>query len=356
VSDYWDGGKRFVPKREGRGTGDYEFFELSLAQGPTAIGVTGQNRLIDFIGTAWLLLLDLDMQLRLFRQGAVGEWTEVTTLLPPVFDAPLPAGARRVSFAFDQSARVVVAYEYDGLIYLTRWNAETSAYVQNVAFAGVDPVVIFDAVWSFDIPDSDVLLFYLTTDRTQILCRVQRELYSIARSIHDYGEPTVLDRVVRVPVRYEVLASDEAGEPYTDGVQRMALISEPYPYLAESLLGAGGTPLSPWDSSFGLSRTIMESVVVGSGVPLPFAYISNKFTYIAAEQETVLGSSEAVGPWDSIERLRVYTAAEAELVLGSAAVLSPQESRLVRFVYTSLDQEVVAGGAHAVGPFQHRQA
>jgi hypothetical protein len=230
VSDYWDDGKRFVPKREGRGTGNYEFFELSLAQGPVAIGVTGDNELVDFIGTAWLLILDLDMQLRLFRRGvALDEWEEITTLLPPVFDAPLPVGARRVSFCFDQSARIAVAYELAAEVFVTQWNPVTLEYVQRGPYAGVDPVLMFDAVWAYDITVSDVVLFYLTTDRERVECRVQRDNFADARPLYDYAQPVVLDRVVRLGWKYQVLVSDAAGDPRELGGGLAALRSLLYP-------------------------------------------------------------------------------------------------------------------------------
>ena len=289
---YWDSGKRFVPKREGRGSGDYEFFELSLAQGPTAIGVTGQNRLIDFIGTAWLLLLDLDMELRLFRQAAtVGEWDEVTVDLPPVFAAPLPAGARRVSFCFDQSARVVVAYEYEADVYLTRWDAPTNQYVQNVTIDGVDPFVVFDAVWYQFIPNSDVLLFYLSLDRERVLCRVQREIFSIERLIHDYGVPVVMDRVVRVPLRYEVLVSDAAGEPLESGGERVALISDPYPYLGDDLLEVAGVQFGSVAQAVTVRYFEQDDNALDSAFALgnSVAAVATRYFAVEEEPQQVLG-------------------------------------------------------------------
>lgn len=233
--------QRFVPKRGVRGTAGYAYYELSMAQGPSAIGVTGQNRLIDLIGSQWLLLVDLDSNLHLFKQSAtVGDWDEVTASLPPVFDAPLPEGARRVSFCFDQSARVVIAYEKDETVYLTRWDATLGAYVQNVTMPGVDPVVAFDATWSYDVTDSDVLLFYLSTDRAALRYRVQRQLYATENTLHTYGQPVVLDRVQRLPLRYQVLASDAAGEPLVADGERVALVSDVYPIPASDGFALGG--------------------------------------------------------------------------------------------------------------------
>lgn len=234
--------QRFLPKQATRGTQEYIYFELSLAQGPIAIGVTGDNELIDFIGYAWLLILDEDMMLHLFRQTAtVGEWEEVTTDLPPVFDAALPEGSRRVSFAFDQSARVIVGYELDEVIYVTRWDTFIEDYVQNVTVAGVDPVIVFDATWAYDITSSDVLLFYLDAGtRTKVMARVQRDNYAIEYEMYDYGVASVLDRVIRLPWKYQVLVSDAIGNVRTDVDGRLALRSLLYPVAVDDEFGFAG--------------------------------------------------------------------------------------------------------------------
>jgi hypothetical protein len=293
---YWDDGKRFVPRRNERGTKPYSYFELSLAQGPVAIGVTGQNRLLDFIGTAWLLLLDLDMQLRLFRQTSVGEWEAVTTLLPPLFNAPLPEGARRVSCAFDQAARIVVAYELDSEIFVVRWNPFTNQYVNAGPFAGVDPVVAFDATWSYDVPDSDVILFFLSADRTRLLYRIQREVYAVENELHDYGQPVVLDRVTRLPIRYQVLASDEVGDPLLDEADRVALLSNFYPYLWQEEVAA----LSVAPPAFGSYVNVVlksedsdELLVDGAVAPASGAYVNVVLNYVNADDEVEVDGAVA---------------------------------------------------------------
>jgi hypothetical protein len=99
----------------------------------------------------------------------------------------------------------------------------------------VDPCVVFDATWSYDVTVSDVLLFYLDAgSRSTLQCRVQRDLYAVEYELHDYGQPVVLDRVIRLPLRYQVLASDETGNPLEDSGENIGLISNPYPYLASS--------------------------------------------------------------------------------------------------------------------------
>src|SRR5690606_20539269 len=145
------------------------FAELATAPGPQVIGVTGDNSFDTLFGREWLLEWSVeDDTLRLYQESAThpGEWERVTSPLPPVFDEPLPATARRVSFAFDQSARMIVAVEDEGVVKVTRWDPSANQYVQNVSFDGHDPFVAMDATWVGRIPDSDVLLFYLSPDRT----------------------------------------------------------------------------------------------------------------------------------------------------------------------------------------------
>ncbi len=230
-----------APRVSERGTARYRFAELFLTLGPQQLGDTLENRVVDIIGRVWALVVTRDRRLRLYQRAeAAPTWAEQTTLLPPLFGEAQPRERRRYSAAFDQSARVIVAYEELETVYLTRWDPSLNAYVQNVTFAGVDPVVVFDATWAYDIPVSDVLLFYLdAATRSKLMCRVQRDLYAVEYELHDYGQPVVLDRVVRLPLRYQVLASDAQGDPLEDAGERVALLSALYPYLArDPLLGS----------------------------------------------------------------------------------------------------------------------
>lgn len=252
----------------------YRFAELFPVLGPVAIGVTGQNRLQDLIGTQWVLEMRRDRTLRLYRREGYG-WVRVTGGLPPVFASPLPEGARRVTMAFDQSARVVIAYELAGMVYLTRWDPSTNQYVQNVTISGHDPVVVFDATWSYDVADSDVLLFYLTPDREQVMARVQRELYATPHLIDDQGDVRVMDRVVRLPLQYMVLLSDEHGIPLVDedGV-RVALISHPYPYphFERMVMSTTGPSSGAYDLMV-IQTALAEAMVMSTTGPTGGDYI-----------------------------------------------------------------------------------
>lgn len=210
------------------------FAELFAAPGPLTIGQTGDNSYPVLFGRVWVLEVRADGALRLHQRQEDGTYQQVIDDLPPVFSEGAPAGSRRWSLAFDQAARVVVAYEDgEGVVRVTRWDPSANQYVQNVTFAGVDPVVVMDASWSYAIPGSDVLLFYLSPDRTRVLCRVQRDVYAIEHLIWDYGLPVILDRVIAAPIRYQLLVSDATGVPLPE-----ALVSDPYPYPGTDKLRA----------------------------------------------------------------------------------------------------------------------
>lgn len=239
------------------------YAEVFALLGPEVIGATGDNAYRTLYGRPYALVLThAPRRARLYRgQVGGGGYEEVTAGLPSsVFGPTVAASERRLTAAFDQSARIIVASERDGMVRVTRWDG--SAYVQNVTFAGVDPALLMDATvtdprgypnllddgWSvreaFDagipvlfewlvgdpvafletaIPDSDVLLFYLSPDRLELRVRVQRQIYATPRTLWTFAEPVILDRVVAIRGRYQALVSDASGEPLPE-----MIVSDPY--------------------------------------------------------------------------------------------------------------------------------
>lgn len=205
----------FRPRSSIRGR--YRFAELAMAPGPATLADTGDNSYAVLFGWDWLVQLrrDDDMLLAYQRQPD-GSWLHIDSPdLPPVFDGPHP-NARRVTFAFDQSARMVVALEVAGSVEVTRWDSDAQAYTQDVTFAGHDPAIINDAAITWHIPGSDVVLFYLSDDRRTVRSRAQRENYATPHDLHTASAPAVLDRVQPLSWRYQLLASDEHGNPWDD--------------------------------------------------------------------------------------------------------------------------------------------
>ena len=198
--------------RANDGTRDLLAPMLAWSAGPPAIGDTGDNSPGHMLGTTWLLQVCPSGDWVLYRE-------EGGQLEAMAFDDPpdaVGATARHVSLAFDQAARVVLTWEEGGFINVRRWDPTANEYIKNVSFAGHDPCGVIDASWSLEIPGSDVLLFHLSPDRSRVLCRVQRDVYATEYLIWDYSAPDILDRVIALPYRYQVLVSDATGMPLPD--------------------------------------------------------------------------------------------------------------------------------------------
>ena len=237
-----------------RGTHPTYYGEFYMMLGPQAIGDTRDNTLPDLIGREWAFLFCDNNDWYLLQWVDTEHLNEAPGLTSPgwaLIDEPLltlpndlACGTqRRFSAAFDQAARLVVAYEQAETILVTRWDTTLGAYLQNVNFSGVDPVLVFDATWSWQVPGSDVVLFYLTTDRTKLMARAQRDVYAVEYELWDFGHAAVLDRVTRLPLRYQALASDGVGAPLVTSGARTGLLSNLYPYPARErafLTGAAG--------------------------------------------------------------------------------------------------------------------
>ncbi len=229
------------PKVSRRGKG--YFAEVALARGPRVMGVTGSGSFAEFFGYAWVAVLDkAERRLRLFQAVDAGgnpwplgadptgaDWAEVV-----VPDLPHPVQElRHLALAFDQAARHVVAYERAGEVWVRQWDPLAGEYVMRGPRPGVDPVLVMDAEAGYYVPDSDVLLFFLSPDRKTLSMRVQREQYATAHEVETYAEPAMLDQGVALPYQFELLGSLESDPDGTGLVLR----SDMYPVRAEDVLG-----------------------------------------------------------------------------------------------------------------------
>jgi hypothetical protein len=170
----------------------------------------------------------------------VAVWIEVE--VPPL---PHPAReVRHLAVCFDQAARHVVAYEYQGQVYVWQWDPVAMAYTMRGPFPGVDPVLLWDYEVGYFLGDSDVLLFHLSPDRTQVIMRVQRELYANPRVVQALPGPAYLDQVLALPYQFEALGAFASDPDATGAVLR----SDPYPvYVGDSAGGATLTAPTAWD-------------------------------------------------------------------------------------------------------------
>jgi len=225
--------------------GKHHFAEIALARGPRIVADTGSGSFDDLFGYAWLGLLDrAEKRFRLFQLQEAGapwridsdpagtEWVEIPT-------SPLHhqiKDLRHLGLAFDQSARHVVAYERAGEIWVRQWDAGAGDYAMRGPWPGVDPVVIMDALVSGYVPDSDVLLFHLSTDRQTLVMRAQREVYAQGHVLEQYASNVILDQAVDLPYQVELLGST-ADQPNEMG---LVVRSDLYPVRVDDRVAGAG--------------------------------------------------------------------------------------------------------------------
>lgn len=337
---------------------------LAWSPGPPAIGDTGDNSPGHMMGTTWLLQVCPDGSWVLYREDR-GHLTVV-----PFDDPPdhVTATARRVSLCFDQSARVALAWEDQGIIKVRRWDPSENEYIENVSFAGADPVLFFDAWlaapeeilspneaaavraglgYAFEwlpipawldnpIVDSDVLVFYLSADRERVMCRVQRQLYATEHVIHDYGIPIVLDNAVPAGGRIELLVSAVDGSPLPQ-----MLLSDPY--VGDVLLRA--------DADDGLSASVTpENLAAVSDT-----YVTDRTdpldATVAPENLAAVGSLLSVTDEDALDAGvqpenmavvgNVYLTTDDDALNGS---VTPEDIEARVMVIPASDEDALTGG------------
>lgn len=239
----------FDPKVSVRTPGITEFFEVNPLVGPEEMSEVGSGSQRERFGWNWLLVLTKGNELRIFQEHPPlsGVWREMTAspLLPPVFREPLPEGARRVSGVFDQSGRLLVAFEVNERVLVTRWDSAANNYVQD-EFFGVNPAVTSDQLSGLRAEASDVLVFYQKPgDLSQVFCRVQRELFLDEHVVWNGGVgPIILDKAVVNSLVLELFVSDAEGNVIpVPGGEFGVLVSDYYPRVVRDgvLLGVEPT-------------------------------------------------------------------------------------------------------------------
>ena len=224
----------FRPRASQRSPSITMFAELFNTLGPPEIGIPVAG-IGELLTTPWLVLVDEETsELHLYRQGD-SEWLRVPVSNHPVIDQEFATDARRVSLAFDQLAHPAVAFEASGSVFVSQFDVLLQEYVLRPEWAGCDPVLAFDGAWSQDTPSSDVVAFYLSSDRLRLLARLQRELFTIEHEIHVFPEPVILDRIETLLWRYQVLYTTVA-QPHT----ALVLLSDWY----DSQFDVGGDSIA----------------------------------------------------------------------------------------------------------------
>ena len=232
-----------IPPLDGTGFPNREF-ELRLAKGPIAIGQPGDGTYAELYSKDYLVFLDETGRLRVYVSTGAG-WAPVPDELYP--QPPHPGDQiRHIGACFDQAARLVLAYEFNEQVYVYQWDPVTRQYVTRGPFPGVDPVIIQDATIGFYPPDSDVLLLHLSTDRTRLIMRAQRELYNTPREVADFPKPVLLDQVSAFPFYGQVVGSYVDSPESTGFVIRTNTYPFPPVHLYEQAGRAGVSPPTDW--------------------------------------------------------------------------------------------------------------
>ncbi len=321
-----------IPVQAGKRGKGY-FPEVRYSRGPRVMGVTGDNSFRTLLGYLWMAVLDRAKGLRLFQAQVPGEgpwalddprgpdvavWIEVE--VPPL---PHPAReVRHLAFCFDQAARHVVAYEYQGQVYVRQWDPVAGAYTMRGPFPGVDPVLLWDYEVGYFLGDSDVLLFHLSPDRTQVIMRVQRELYA-PHVVQALPGPAYLDQVLALPYQAEVLGSLDADPDTTSLVFRTDL----YPvYLYEVAASPVVNAPVDWDYIPVVVIKDLGTEVAASATMSPPAAWNYIPIVVIKDLGTEVAASATMSPpaaWNYPLVVVVYNGGED--VAASASVSAPVE-------------------------------
>ena len=228
---------------------------VSVFPGPNAEGDTSQG----LEAAPWAVWQGLDKKLRLAKLGTQSNSSgEVFGL------ENWTTKLDRISLAFDQNGRRVVALSQAGTVALSR---VLPGPVENrVNWAGVDCLLWFDGLLK-DVAGgepTDVIAFYLPLTRDSIKYRIQSENYSIERTYTALTQPSSLDALAMSQNRLVLYPT--AQDSTTSNV-----VSNPYPYrLGETMsanvgLVAGGdvavvASIDPASESLTLTAGLVEGL------------------------------------------------------------------------------------------------
>jgi hypothetical protein len=185
---------------------------VSVFPGPFAEGDTSQG----LEAAPWAVWQGVDKKIRLAKLGSQSNSS------PEVFGLenwvnPLD----RISLAFDQNGRRVVALSQAGTVSLSR--VLPGPTENRVNWTGVDCLLWFDGLLR-DVAGgepTDVIAFYLAVTRDSIKFRIQSENYSIERTYATLTQPASLDalamsqnRLVLYPTAQDGTTVNVISEPY----------------------------------------------------------------------------------------------------------------------------------------------
>ena len=253
--------------------------EFVLALGPTGgEGVIGDETFAAKFGGIWGLSLELSGPTLYQLQGAAWKTVSPLSAFPFLLDT-----ARHVTFCFDQNARLVLAWELEGQMYVWQYDALSATYIVRGPFIGHDPVLLMDATVTLQIPGSDVILFHTTTDRRGISWRYQSENFATAHQLLDntgvavsFAQDIVLDQIAVLPYRYQIAYRQADG---TKGY----LYSQLYAVSPIESVIAHGAPLDGTYLVGVIRYTKTEPALQAQGAPLDGTYLVGVIRYTKTE-------------------------------------------------------------------------
>lgn len=280
------------------------FFEAHVIPGPEVVGDIGNGTQRERYGFNWLVMLTADRVPVAYREvpNGSGNWVQVTDLLPPVFGTVLPVGSRRLSAVFDQSGRLAICYEHEGLVRVTRWDVETQQYVQNVTFPGTNPALAIDLQAGIPVGDSDVQVYYQPVDDlTQVRCRIQRDLYLTVYTVWDGSVPLILDRVIVSWPQLQLFVSDTMGNPLRDEAGQLVVLAGPYyPLYVQDAVRLDAVPTVGVYEETTLVRSVEDAVMLDATVLNPFG-LSGEPIY-----EHVRPSPTGIPPSERMQQVELF--------------------------------------------------
>lgn len=287
---------------------------LAWSPGPVELASTGDGSYQTLYGENWLAQICVDGTWVLYKRLS-NELLEVVPwdVVPPTVSIT----ARHPTLCFDQAARPAIAWEDDSGVRLREFNETTGAYHFIGPFPGVDPVLLSDAQVNRWVPGSDVVLYYLSSDRTKVMYRIQAENFATEHEHYTFDDPVVLDAVDTGRYRYQLKVGDEHGGVFGTLTDFDALVSDLYPVYAGELVGVSAAS-QPGDYARGAWSYQQPEALNVAGVALGGAYEATVIHFALAEAALLASGASQAGEY-VLAAFRHQQVAEVEV---SAAVLA----------------------------------
>jgi hypothetical protein len=245
--------------------GELQAPEVRMSLGPQILADPQDGSYDRLYGAPRAAVLDRDYRLITHRL-VLGVWTQEEVV-------QLPEGAEHIAICYDQSARLVYAYELASGIYISQFDGVLNQYVLRGPFDGHDPLLMNDSYVSRTVGDTDIKLIHLTLNRQSVRWREQREQYSVSRPIFTFASAKRLDQVVYLTTQFALTLSDLNGELSAD-----ILLSDSYPFPQSEPLRMIVEPEGTYIQTTTTFANNLDQL--GMAVGVEAVYRSSNFNYV----------------------------------------------------------------------------